>query len=226
MTQFDAYGAAVLRTAVDAHLNVNPQHRVSIIEPRASDVWPLVSDALGRLPTRAAWAGTRSPATRGLDVLLPAVALRPTEATLYVDTVKMIAAALHHGARPGQLLQEAARHFLDNVEEHAANSPIPPVLCAAFDPVARNLQLVCVNLSAPDARLALNEHELRQMVDDQDRIFRSLATLATRPRGDLDFTVRLVTGAGHARHRTTEDWKLTQTATTVPGFVAGLEIHR
>lgn len=226
VTQVDTYGGAVIRTAVEAHLNRDPRHRVTVIEPAASDCWPLLSDLLGgTMPSGCSWAGTRSPATRGRDVLIPAMTIDdPEGVALILDYVAVVAPALGHGVRAGQLLQEAAAVFLDNVWQHAPDRPIQPVVCAAFDPTGRNLQLVCVNLDGPQTGPPRTQAQLRLAIDDARTEFRSIATLAERSRGELVFTVRLLTGSGRARHRTGEDWRFAS-GVFVPGFVAGIEVH-
>lgn len=226
LTQVDAYGAAMIRIALDAHLGKDPRHRAAIVEPQASDVWPFLSDAIGTPPTGSRWAGSRSPASRGTDVLIPAMPVRPDEVQLIVRAAGIVAAALGHGPRPGHLLREAAQVFLDNVAEHAAGAPTSPVLCAAFEPMTRNLQLVCVNLAPPDAALPNSESDVQDMVADPNESFRSIAWLARRARPDLDFSVRIISGVGHARHRTGRGWRSSPCHRAVPGFVAGIEIHR
>jgi len=225
VTQIDAYGAAVIRAALEARLTTDPRHRAKIIEPRSSDIWPFVSDAIGRPPSGSQWAGTRSPARRGTDVLIPATPVRQDEVSLIVGNVGRVAAALRHGVRPGQLLREAAQVFLDNVAEHAAGAPTSPVVCAAFEPMTRNLQFVCVNLAPSGTTVPVDEADVQRMVDDPDQTFRSVAWLARRSRGDLDFSVRIISGTGRARHRTGRGWNFASSEHAVPGFVAGIEIH-
>lgn len=226
LEQIDAYGAAVIRTSLDAHVSRDPRHMASIVEPRASDVWPFLSDAIGPPPSGSKWAGTRSPASRGTDVLIPAMSVRPNEAQLIVRTVGIVAAALGHGPRPGQLLREAAQVFLDNAAEHAAGAPTSPVVCAAFEPMTRNLQLVCVNLVPPGAALPATEQDVERMVADSDQSFRSIASLTRRRSPDLDFSVRVMAGACRARHRTGRGWRYSTSRRVTPGFIAGIEVHR
>ena len=54
----------------------------------------------------------------------------------------------------------------------------------------------------------------------------ALDDLAGRRRGDLDFTVRLISGTGRARRRSDEAWRVLDEPERFPGFVAGLEVHR
>jgi hypothetical protein len=145
VTQIDTVGAAVIRAALDAHL-ADPRNSAMIIEPSASDIWTFFSDAIGRPPAGAKWAGTRSVAARGTDVLIPAGPIQPDRVQLLRQTIKTFAAALGHPTRAGGLLRDAATVFLDNVVEHASDSPTPPVVCSAFEPVGRDLQLTCINL--------------------------------------------------------------------------------
>jgi hypothetical protein len=226
LQQVDGYGAAVIRIALDSHLGQDPRHQAAIIEPQASEVWPFLSDAIGRPPTGSRWAGTRSPAGRGTDVLIPATPVRPDEVQVVVRAVGTVAAALGRGPRPGQLLREAAKVFLDNAAAHAAGAPTSPVLCAAFEPVTKNLQLVCVNLAPAGAALPVSESDLEGMVADVDQSFRSIAWLARRRRPDLDFSVRIITGVGHVRHRTGRGWRSSSFERSVPGFIAGIEVHQ
>jgi len=226
VTQIDTYGTAVIRATLDAHLAADPRHRATIVEPTTSAIWPFLSDAVGRPPSGSKWAGTRSPATRGTDVLIPATPVRHDEAPLIVRTVGIVAAALHHGIRPGQLLAEAAQVFLDNVADHAPGAPTSPVVCAAFEPVSKNLQLVCINLAPPGTPVPANEAEIERMLDDPDEVFRSLGWLARRSRADLDFSLRIISGAARARHRTGRGWSFASEEPAVPGFIAGIEIHR
>lgn len=100
LVQMDAYGAAVLRTAVEVHLNRHPSHTVWMIEPVNSECWALVSDLLGGpLPERCGWAGTRSAALRGSYVLVPATPIGDAEdVQLLVDhTIRQAAGALGFG---------------------------------------------------------------------------------------------------------------------------------
>jgi hypothetical protein len=158
--------------------------------------------------------------------LIPATPVREEDRPLFEYAIETVAVALQKGILPGRVLQEAAHVFLGNVEEHAPGGAASPVICAAFEPVSRNLQLVCVNLSPVGAALPQDTGDLAGLVDDSERPFRSLATLASRPRGNLDFTIRLITGASQARHRTGGGWKLTTGKVFVPGFVAGIEVHQ
>jgi hypothetical protein len=64
------------------------------------------------------------------------------------------------------------------------------------------------------------------MVEDPDESFRSLAWLARRRRDDLEFSVTIITGTAHARHRTGGTWTFTATDRPVPGFIASIDIHR
>jgi len=227
LTQVDAYGGAVIRTTVEAHLARDQDNRVTLIEPIASECWTFVSDLLGGpMPARCSWAGTRSPAARGGDVLLPATAVSdPKDVELILDYIGVVTPALGHGDRCGRLLQEAAAVFLDNVEQHAGEAPTGPVVCAAFDSGEKNLQLVCVNLYGPSVGVIQTESHLAKTIAQAQAEFRALTTLTERIRTDLVFTVRLAAGAGRARHRTGEDWKFT-TAGIAPGFIAGIEVHR
>jgi hypothetical protein len=197
-----------------------------LIEAEASECWPLLSDLLGgTLPEGCSWAGTRTAAARGQNVLVPAMAVDDRDRADILDYFRFVTPALGYGVRAGRLLQEAAKVFLDNVDEHAIDLPIQPVVCAAFDPVGHNLQLACVNLDGPQTRPTRTESDLKQMVTGAQQEFPSIATLATSVRDDLAFTIRLVTGTGHARHRTGDDWRFA-TGIFVPGFVAGIEVHR
>lgn len=225
VTQVDTIGAAVIRAALDAHL-ADPRHTATIIEPSASDIWTFFSDAIGRPPPGAKWAGTRSVAARGTDVLIPANPIQSDEVQLLRQTIKTFAAALGHPTRAGRLLREAATVFLDNVAEHAPESPTPPVVSSAFEPVGRNLQLTCINLVRSSTDAPADVSDIEQMVQDPDESFRSLAWLARRRRGDLEFTLTLISGTGHARHRTGGTWTFTATERPVPGFIASLDIHR
>jgi hypothetical protein len=225
VTQVDTIGAAVIRAALDAHL-ADPRHTATIIEPSASDIWTFFSDAIGRPPPGAKWAGTRSVAARGTDVLIPASPIQPDEVQLLRQTIKTFAAALGHPTRAGGLLRDAATVFLDNVAEHAPDSPTPPTVCSAFEPVGRNLQLTCINLVRSSADAPADVSDVERMVEDPDESFRSLAWLARRRRDDLEFTVTLSTGTAHARHRTGGTWTFTATDRPVPGFIASIDIHR
>lgn len=225
VTQVDTLGAAVIRVALDAHL-ADPRQTATIIEPGASEIWPFLSDAIGRPPTGPKWAGTRSVAARGTDVLIPAGPIVPDRVQLLRQTIKTFAAALGHPTRAGGLLRDAVQVFLDNVAEHAPDVPIPPVVCSAFEPVGRNLQLACINLAPLGADAPADVSDLEQMVQDPDESFRSLAWLAQRRRDDLEFSVTIITGTAHARHRTGGAWTVTATDRAVPGFIASIDIHR
>lgn len=225
VTQVDTVGAAVIRVALDAHL-ADPRNTATIVEPNASEIWPFLSDAIGRPPAGAKWAGTRSVASRGTDVLIPAMPIQPDQVQLMLRTIKVFATALRHPPLAGALLRDAATVFLDNVAEHAADAPTPPVVCCAFEPVGRNLQLACINLLDPDTDATTDTSALERMVVDHDESFRSLALLAQRRRGDLEFSVRIATGAAHATHRTGGEWMFSTTDRLVPGFIASIDIHR
>lgn len=225
VTQVDTVGMAVIGAALGAHL-ADPRHTATIIEPTASDVWPFFSDGIGRLPAGAKWAGTRSVAARGTDVLIPAGPIQLDRAKLLLETIKTIAIALGHPPLAGGVLREAVTVFLDNVAEHAAGCPTPPVVCSAFEPVGCDLQLVCINLAAPGAGATAAVSDVEQMVGDPHGSFRSLAWLARRPRGDLEFTVSISTGRAHARRRTGSDWSFSDADQLVPGFIASIDVHR
>ncbi len=225
VTQVDTLGAAVIRVALDAHL-ADPRNTATIIEPGASEIWPFLSDAIGRPPAGAKWAGTRSVAARGTDVLIPAGPIGPDRVQLLRQTIKTFAAALGHPTRAGGVLRDAVQVFLDNVAEHAADAPISPGVCSAFEPVGRNLQLACINLAPLGADAPADVSDLEQMVQDPNESFRSLAWLAQRRRGDLEFSVTIITGTAHARHRTGGAWTFTATDQSVPGFIASIDIHR
>jgi len=164
LVAMDAYGAAVVRTAIEMHLARHPTHFVSLIEPQHSGCWALMSDLLGGpLPSRCSWAGSRSPATRGIYVLVPATPIADDEdVQLLVDhTIRQATGALRFGDRAGQLAQEAAAVFLDNARRHGADAPVPPVVCAALDPQANDLQLTTVNLRGVESSLVFDEAAMR-----------------------------------------------------------------
>lgn len=225
VTQVDTVGMAVIGAALGAHI-ADPRHTATIIEPTASDIWTFFSDAIGRPPAGVKWAGTRSVAARGTDVLIPAGPIQPDRVKLLLETIKTFASALGHPALAGDVLRDAATVFLDNVAKHAAGSPTPPVVCSAFEPVSRNLQLVCINLSSPATTAPPGVSDVERMVEDPDESFRSLAWLARRRRGDLEFTVSISTGTAHARHRTGGAWTITAADRPLPGLIASIDIHR
>jgi hypothetical protein len=225
VTQVDTVGLAVIGAALGAHL-ADPRHTATIIEPTASDIWTFFSDGIGRLPEGAKWAGTRSVAARGTDVLIPGGPIQADRVRLLLETIKTIASALGHPPLAGGLLREAATVFLDNVAEHAAGSPTPPVVCSAFEPVGRDLQLVCINLTAPSTGAPADVTDVEQMLEDPQGSFRSLASLAGRPRGGHEFTVSISTGKAHARRRTGSEWSFSDADQLLPGFIASIDIHR
>jgi hypothetical protein len=99
-----------------------------------------------------------------------------------------------------------------------------PVVCAAFEPVSKNLQLVCVNLA--ESAIPDVVADVGRMLDDPDEEFRSLGLLARRPRGDLDSTVKVISGSARAHHRAGGEWIFAPAELGVPGFIARIEIHR
>jgi len=229
LTEVNAYGAAVLRAAMETHLARNPSQGVSVIEPANSECWAHFSDLLG-LPAgqRWSWSGTRSGAARGRNVLIPATIIRDSEdAQLIVDhAIPTAAGALGYGARTGRLLQEAAAVFLDNAEQHARSRPVRPVLCVAFHPPSNDLQLVSANLEDPEDLAVATATHLHDAITRSQLAHGALDDLAGRRRGDLDFTVRLISGTGRARRRSDEAWRVLDEPERFPGFVAGLEVHR
>ncbi len=227
LVHMDAYGAAVLRTAIEVHLDRHTSHTVSMIEPLNSECWALMSDLLGGpLPERCAWAGTRSTAKRGSYVLVPATPIADAEdVQLLVDhTVRQATGALGFGDRAGRLLQEAAAVFLDNAREHAADAPVAAVVSAMLDPQVNDLQLAAVSLSGVSRRQLPDEAAMRSAIANSRKGNRALTELV-RTRAGLDFSLHLAWGAGRARYRTSQSWHFS-TATQVPGFVSGIEVHR
>lgn len=228
LTEVNVYGAAVLRTGIEAHLARDPTNTVSVIEPDNSECWEHLSDLLGLPGQRWGWAGTRSPAARGRDVLVPATPVIDAEdVQLITDrAIPAAAAALRYGPRIGRLLQEAAAVFLHNVEQHARSHTIAPVICAAFHPPSNDMQVVCVNLEEPGALLVATAEELQEAIARSQTEYGSIDELSAISRGGLVFTIRLIAGTGRARRRSDESWRVEEARESVPGFVAGLEVHR
>lgn len=229
LTEVNAFGAAVLRSGIEAHLARDATNTVSLIEPDNSACWEHLSDLFG-MPAgqRWSWAGTRSPAARGRDVLVPATPVMDAEdVQLITDrAIPVAAAALRYGPRTGRLLQESAAAFLHNVEEHARWQKIAPVICAAFHPPSNDMQVVCVNLEQPGAVVIATAEELEAVIAGSQRKHGSIDELSAISRDGLVFTIRLMAGTGRARRRSDESWRVEEARESVPGFVAGLEVHR
>jgi hypothetical protein len=227
----DAYGGVVIRTAIEAHLSRGASHSVSIVEPRDESTWRMLFDLVGglSLPLRCSWAGTRSAATRGSDVLVPATPIVDNEdVTLLVDhTVRVAAGALGYGDRPGRFLQEAAAVLLDNAREHGSADVFPAIVCASLEPQGNDLQLVTANLADRWPDPAVGDEALRQAVGpSSSHAEGALTQLVALRRGGLEVSVRLAWGTGRARYRTADSWRFTTSPDDVPGFVAGVEVHR
>jgi hypothetical protein len=229
VTRLDAYGGAVVRTGVDVHLARHAEHLASLIEPRDDASWELLWDLLGGflLPLRCSWAGTRSPGKRGSQVLVPATPITDDEdVQLLVDhTIRQATGALGYGDRAGRLLQEAAAVFLENAKQHTPGAGTPPVVCAALEPQGNDLQLATVSLGGPVPDQADGEAALRRALTGGPNGSSSLTDLVAVRRGGLDASVRLAWGTGRARYRTSDSWRFS-TSTDVPGFIAGVEVHR
>jgi hypothetical protein len=229
LTEVNVFGAAVVRTGIEVHLARDPANRVSLVEPDNSECWEHLSDLLG-LPTgrRWRWAGTRSPAGRGTDVLVPAMPVRDSEDVKLItdEGIRVVAGALGYGARTGHLMEEAAAVFLHNVDQHARSHAIAPVICAAFHPPSNDMQVVVVNLEEPGHLVIATQEELDDAIARSQANHGSLDDLGSLSRGGLVFTVRLMAGTSRAHRRSGGSWQGQSVPESVPGFVAGLEVHR
>jgi hypothetical protein len=160
-------------------------------------------------------------------VLVPATPIADAEdLQLLVDhTIRQATGALGYGDRAARLLQEAAAVFLDNARQHAADVAVPPVVCAALDTQGNDLQLATVNLRSSSPHAAGGEAAMREAITASRRDNRALAELVARSWGGLDVSLHLAWGTGRARYRTSQSWHFSA-STEVPGFVAGIEVHR
>jgi hypothetical protein len=230
VARIDAYGGAVLGIALRLHLARGTHNRVLIIEPTSDSAWSMMYDLLGEvLPERCTWAGTRSAPTRGRLVVVPAASLSDDEDVelLTDEALPRATSALRFGTRAGRLLQEGAAAFLENARTHGADAPVEPVACAALDTQTNDLQLVVIDLGPnipADGQAAV--HTMVSSSRARAREHGSgLQSLVGPAREGMDFSVRLAHGTGRAHYRTARSWHFS-TGSHVPGFIAGVEIHR
>lgn len=225
--QVDAYGGAVLRAAIDRHLQRHRRGTVQLVEPSDEEVSSLARALLDDLPPRCRWLGEPRGSSTDPCVVLPATAVRDrATATLITDRrLRRPAAELRVSARERHALQEAAATFIDNARLHARRAPTPVVLCAMLEPQGNDLQLVAVDLGQSLVRSPHAAAALRQMIAGGRREQRGLYWLATAPRGGLTVSVRISAGTGRARWRSGQSWHF-RSGPEVPGFVAGFEVHR
>ncbi|MCW2993599.1 MAG: hypothetical protein JWQ18_1094 [Conexibacter sp.] len=227
VTTVDAYAGAVLRTGIEVHLARDPGNSIVVAEPEASLCWAALYDLLGEfLPPRSSWAGNRPTPTRGRDIVLPATPIADDETTVLLTDVALPAAAgaLGFGDHARRLLQEAAAAFIDNARKYGdENAPVGPVICAALEPQSNDLQLVVCDLGS-DAP-ADGQAALRDAVSRSRETLGGIQSLVALRRNGMDLSVRLAFGAGRAHHRTHRAWRFS-TFAAVPGFIAGVEIHR
>ena len=174
--------------------------------------------------------GTRSPAARGLDVLIPATMVQDREdARLIVEhAIPAAAGALRHGVRTARLMQEAASVFLDNVEQHARSRPVPPVALRCLPPTEQRL---AARLRQPGGFGAPYQSRRRRSCRGR---------LPGRGPATAHWTIWLLSirgaawcsrfgwspGTGRAGRRSDASWKVTEGSLSVPALVAGLEVHR
>jgi hypothetical protein len=78
------------------------------------------------------------------------------------------------------------------------------------------------NLPAKDA----GADALRATIERSRQNLSGLAALAAQRRGGLQVSIRLAWGTGRASFRSGASWRYSDTIEVVPGFMAGLEIHR
>ncbi len=229
LARVDAYGGLVVRAAVDVHLRAAASHVVSVVEPVNDEPWRLLCDLLGRtlLPSRCSWAGNRSIAVRGSGVLVPVTAIVDEEQTQLVldDGLRRATSALGYGPRAGRALQQAAAVFLHNSSVHAASSPIPPLVCASLEVQGNDLQVAVLDLGVERPAAGQGELALRAAVRGSREAGGSLHSLVAQRRGDLQVSVRLAWGTGRATVRSGGSWRYSESE-CLPGFMAGLEIHR
>lgn len=229
LTRVDACGAVVVRAAVDVHLQANRRHVVTVVEPANDETWALLCDLLGQsaLPSGCSWAGTRPLAARGSRVLVPVTAIVDEEQTQLVldDGLRRATSALGYGDRAARALQEAAAVFLHNSSMHSVRSPISPLVCASLEPQGNDLQVAVLDLGAHRPAAGDVEHALRVAVRSSREAGGSLHSLAAVRRGGLQVSVHLAWGTLRASVRSGGSWRYAE-AGYLPGFMAGLEIHR
>lgn len=228
LTRLDVYGALVIRAAVDVHLHASTSHSVALVEPVNDETWALLFDLLGQsiLPSRCAWAGTRAAPARGRRVLVPVTAIDDPEAAQLLHDVGLPAAtrALRYGDAAARILQEAAAVFLDNAAIHGRDSPIAPLVSASLEAQGNDLQLAVLDLGARRPSAGEEADALQAALRRSRDQLGSLHSL-TRQRGGIQMSVRVAWGTGRANFRSGGSWRYTE-GTDLPGFMAGLEIHR
>jgi hypothetical protein len=229
LTRVDACGALVVRAAVDVHLQTDSGHLVTVVEPHNNETWALLCDLLGRsaLPSRCSWAGRHPLAARGSRVLVPVTSVVDEEQTqLVVDIgLRHATSALGYGERAAHVLQEAAAVFLENSRVHAGRSPISPLVCASLEPQGNDLQVAVLDLGADRPAADDREHALRLAVRSSRETDGSLHSLVAARRGGLQVSVHLAWGTLRASVRSGGSWRYSEGG-YLPGFMAGLEIHR
>jgi hypothetical protein len=229
LSRIDAYGAAALRIGIDAQLTDNSARLITLLEPANAETWELLSDLMGGtvgLPSRSAWAGTRPPARRGARVIIPALPLpdEDTVSLLVDEALPRATEALGYGARSGRLLQEATAVLAENAMVHALPAQVAPVLCASFERQGNDLQTAVIDLGAGVPAPELGADPLREALERSERAFGGLATLKGLSRGGLEWSLRLAWGKGRASRRAGR-WVFREDE-FLPGFMAGVEIHR
>ncbi len=222
----DAYTGAVVREAVDRHLQADRGHTVILREPRNAEAYALLNDLLGELPRRAKWAGEQ-PAPR-LDpmVLLPAYRIRNREDLKLFGLALQVAAA-SRGLPPGptRLLLEAAMVLGYNDLRHRPRRTLPGLLCVCQMRQSNDLQVVALSSVAPQRCLEGPEQFAAVLAARCADPFTGLGGLVWRGRGQqLDATLRLRAGRVrvYARYGRVRREAL---AEAVPWFAAGLEVH-
>lgn len=229
--QVDAFGAVILRAAIDSHLATAPTNTVTIVEPTDPVAWQALYDLLARelLPSRSSWSGQKQIPQRGADVVIPVlpVATDLDAQTFVEEGLPRIGSRLGHPRRRLRIAQEAAEAFVENARTHGGSSPLHPLLCVTLDPVSHLLQVVVLD-QAPGWPSGDGENVLRNAVSRGAANYGSLAALAAERFDGASFSLRLRWGTGSATLDTLHrgrGWAFRDADSAVPGFVAALELR-
>jgi hypothetical protein len=226
-TAVDAYTGAVVRAAIDAHLERDPANAAGLWEPRSGDAWGMLYDLLRPLPSRCQPCGDHPTPARDPRILLPAMQVEDPEYAELVTAAWLPGVGRFAGltTRHTRWLIEAGAALIDNGLVHATDSPIGVLAAACLEPLGNDVQMVAIDLGRSIAAQDEPQAALRDVVGRSRGGVHGLVTLADlAERRSADVSLRLASGTGRARYRHGR-WRYSR-GPLVPGFVAGYEIHR
>lgn len=225
--RLDAYGAAVVRCAIDVHLERQATGDVTVKPPTNAETRRIACDVLMGLPSRCRWDAKDEGEQPVSNVIVPAMSVSDDEIAALIVQMCLPEAAEILGLQRSELgaLQVAAEEFVANAEEHAHDASVPVVLAACLEEEGNDLQIVAVDVGATFARKHDPESALRKAISVSRQRRGALYGLGTLRRGGMDASLRLAAGSATAWSRTGQSWHY-DGGPSVPGFIAGLEVHR